>query len=190
MGKTSFAFVLLLSLTHAFPTLLINMSFYNDYVVASNNSINENNLNAKKARSTKHQLKQLLKPILAAIKRNNKKSTYKKNAQPEFYNDECDSEIDDNLANELLEARIFGEIDSCDEFAAVPVYNNGTMDIIPVFRGQNYIPVHFAKTEAGTFFWTSMVGADADISCQGDKNAITNNQMPELQVPCDRWAQA
>lgn len=165
------------------------MSFYNDYVVASNNSINENNLNAKKARSTKHQLKQLLKPLIAVIKKN-KKNSYKKNAQPEFYNDECGSEIEDNFANELLEARIFEEIDSCDEFSAVPVYNNGTMDIVPVFRGQNYIPVHFAKTEAGTFFWTSMMGADSDISCHGDKNPITEHQRPELQVPCDRWAQA
>ncbi|XP_017770417.1 PREDICTED: enhancer of split malpha protein-like [Nicrophorus vespilloides] len=163
------------------------MSSYNDYIVASNNSVNENYVNAKKARSTKYQIKQLLKPIISIIKKD-KKNTYKKSPQPEYF-DDC--EIENNLANEMLESRIMEEIDSCDEFSAVPIYDsNGSMDVIPVHRGQKYIPVHFAKTEAGTFFWTSVSGADSDISCHGDKNAITGNQTPEMQVPCDRWAQA
>lgn len=163
------------------------MSFHCDYYASSNNSINENTINSKKARSSSHQIKKLIKPLLSVL-RKHKKNTYKKSPQPEFYNDEC--EINDNNANELLEQQIFEEIDSCDFDSAVPVYRNGHMDIIPVFRGQNYIPVHFAKTEAGTFFWTSMVGADCDISNVGDKNAISNQQTAELQVPCDRWAQA
>lgn len=165
-------------------------SYSNDYVACSNNSINDNMVNAKKARSTSHQLKRLLKPIFALMKKN-KKNTYKKSPQPEYFNDEYESEIDQNIANELLEARIFEEIDNCDyDSAAVPVYRNGTMDIVPVFRGQKYIPVHFAKTEAGTFFWTSMVCPDSDIATYGDKNAYTQHQLPTLQVPCDRWAQA
>lgn len=163
------------------------MSSFNDYVACSNNSINDNVVNAKKARSTSHQLKQLLKPIFALLKKN-KKNTYRKSPQPEYFNDE--SEIDQNAANELLEARILEEIDNCDYDAALPVYRNGTMNIVPVFRGQKYIPVHFAKTEAGTFFWTSMIGPDNDISTHGDKNAFTQHQLPTLQVPCDRWAQA
>lgn len=162
------------------------MSSFNDYVACSNNSINDNVLNAKKVRrSTSHQLKQLLKPFFALIKKN--KNTYRKSPQPEYFDE---SEIDQNTANELLEARIFEEIDDCEYGAAVPVYRNGTMDIVPVFRGQNYIPVHFAKTEAGTFFWTSMMGADSDIRTHGDKNAFSEHQLPSLQVPCDRWAQA
>lgn len=162
------------------------MSTYNDLLVSSNNTINDNKLNAKKARSTAHQIKQLLRPILALLK-SHKKNTYKKSVQP----DEFESEIEQNTANELLEARIFEEIDVCDDFsAAVPVYNEGHMDLLQVFRGQRYIPVHFARTEAGTFFWTSIVGPDCDISRSGDENPITHHQIPEIQVGCDRWAQA
>lgn len=128
-----------------------------------------------------HQIKQLLKPLMALLKKN--KSTYKKNAQPEFYVDE----IGENLANETLENNIFEEIDSCQDFAAVPVYNQGMVDIVPIFRGERYIPVHFARTEAGTFFWTSMVGGDYDIAYQ---EAETGKQIAEVQAPCDRWAQA
>ncbi|KAB0793129.1 hypothetical protein PPYR_12749 [Photinus pyralis] len=158
------------------------MSTYNDFLVSSNNSINDNKINAKKARSTTHQIKQLLRPLLDLLK-THKRNTYKKTVQPE----ECDCEMDQNAANELLESRIFEEVDSCDDLAAVPVYSEGRMDLLQVFRGQRYIPVHFARTEAGTFFWTSIVGADGDIC---DKNSITTHQTPEMQVACDRWAQA
>lgn len=162
------------------------MSTYNDYI-DSNNSINDNMYNAKKARSTAHQIKQLLKPILCLLKKNkSKKISYKKEAQPEYYIDECE----DNLQNEMLENRIFEEIDCCGEYSAVPVYGNDHMEILPIVREQKFIPVHFARTEAGTFFWTSVSSADCDISCVGDKNAYSEYQVPEIQVPCDRWAQA
>lgn len=143
------------------------------------NTTNDNRFNAKKARTAMHQLKKIISTILKKPK-----NTYRKTPQPEY------DEVDDNIANELLENEIFEEIDSCEEFAAVQVYNNGHLDIVPIFRGQRYIPVHFARTEAGTFFWTSMVGPDCDLNLQGDKNAITNYQQPELQVPAYRWAQA
>ncbi|XP_022916285.1 enhancer of split malpha protein-like [Onthophagus taurus] len=157
---------------------------FNEYYI--DNISNENQLNAKKARSTVHQLKQLIKSFL----RKKKSSTYKKEDEPDFFGDNA-SEIDDNLANELLEARIFEEIDNCNEFSAVPVYENGKMEILPIARGQKYVPVNFARTEAGTFFWTSMHnGADCDISTYGDYNAISRGQMAQIQVPQDRWAQA
>lgn len=163
------------------------MSSFNDYVASSNNSINDNKYNAKKARSTTHQIKQLLKPVLSLLKKNkNKKNSYRKQAQPEYYIDECEQ----NMANEILENRIFEEIDCCDECSAVPVYTSGHMEILPVIREHRYIPVHFARTEAGTFFWTSVTAADSDISCDGDKNAYSEYQTPQIQVPCDRWAQA
>lgn len=157
------------------------MNFQNDYNFAASN---DNTINAKLARrSTSHQLKRLLKPLLALLKKN--KNTYRKTAQPEFY----EEEINDNMANELLENRIFEEMDGCPDFAAVPVYDDqGLMDIVPIFRGQRYIPVHFAKTEAGTFFWTTMVSADCDIAMHGE--VFTEKQVPQVQVPCDRWAQA
>ncbi|XP_019881059.1 enhancer of split malpha protein-like [Aethina tumida] len=162
------------------------MSF-NDYIVASNNSINENKLNAKKGKSTMYQFKKITKSFLQALKKNNK-NTYKKSPEPTFYNDEYDSEIDDNCANEILENEIFEDIDSCEEFSGVQVYQGDNMDVVPVYRGQRYIPVHFARTDAGTFFWSSMITADADINTIGDDNAICQYQKPEMQV--DRWAQA
>ncbi|EFA08877.1 enhancer of split malpha protein [Tribolium castaneum] len=143
----------------------------------NDNSTNENLLNAKKARSAFHQLKKL---ISALVKK--PKNSYKKS--PDF------DEIEDNLANELLENQIFEDIDSCEDFAAVPVYREGHVEVLPVCRGQRFVPVHFARTDAGTFFWTSMAGPDCDLNQQGDKNAITYYQQPELQVPAYRWAQA
>ncbi|KAJ8977227.1 hypothetical protein NQ317_003220 [Molorchus minor] len=159
------------------------MNFNAEYCISSNNSINDNKVNDKKAKSAIHQIKKLIKCV---IKKGNK-NTYKKNPQPSYFQED---EITDNIANEILENEIFEEIDACDDFAAVPVYENGRMDFLPVARGQRYIPVHFARTEAGTFFWTSITGPDTDIASHGDKNAICNYQTPELQVPCDRWAQA
>lgn len=154
-----------------------------DFLVSSNNSANDNRINAKRARSKVHQLKQLLRPVLALL-RTHKKNSYKKNRQ--VVDDE--DEIGQNDANELLEARLCEEIDECDDFAAVPVYADGHLDLMQVFRGQRYIPVHFARTQAGTFFWTSIVGADCDLASEGDQNRITEFQKPEVQS--DRWAQA
>ncbi|XP_028132626.1 enhancer of split malpha protein [Diabrotica virgifera virgifera] len=156
------------------------MSLYDAEVF--NNSVNDNKVNDKKSKSTMHQIKKLIKCI---IKKN--KHTYVKNPQPDYYFDE---EISDNLANEILENEIFEDIDNCEDFSAVPVYENGEMDFLPVTRGQRYIPVHFARTEAGTFFWTSITTPDQDICYHGDKNAISNYQVPQRQVPNDRWAQA
>lgn len=160
------------------------MNFNNDYLVCSNNTINDNKVNAKKvAQSPMYQIKKLIKCVL----KKNQKNTYKKNPQPTYFMDE---EIQDNFANEILENEIFEEIDTCEDFAGVPVYNGSSAEILPVVRGQRYVPVHFARTEAGTFFWTSVSSPDSDIVKHGDHNATSNYQTPELQVPCDRWAQA
>lgn len=156
------------------------MSFHAELI---NNSINDNKVNDRKSKSAIHQIKKLIKCVL---KKNNKVS-YVNVPQPCYFDD---AEVNDNIANEILENEIFEDIDKCDEFAAVPVYINGEMDILPVRRGQRYIPVHFARTDAGTFFWTSVTGPDSDIAYEGDKNAICSYQTPELQTPCDRWAQA
>lgn len=165
--------------------MLWHHSFFEAIEMSSyDNNVNDNKMNAKKLRSGTHQIKQLLKPFFKLLKKS-KTNSYKNSPQPDFY---C-SEVEDNLANEILENTILEEIDNCSDFAAVPVYNQGMVDIVPIFKGERYIPVHFAKTEAGTFFWTSMMGADYDIAYDGGEY-ITEKQIPQLQVPCDRWAQA
>ncbi|XP_030762963.1 enhancer of split malpha protein-like [Sitophilus oryzae] len=157
---------------------------YDDYLVSSNNSINDNKVNARKmARSPIHQIKKLIKCVL----KKSQKSTYKKHPEPTYFDDE----IDDNIANEILENEIFEEIDVCEDFAGVEVYDGSCSEILRITRGQRLVPVRFARTEAGTFFWTSVASPDSDILKDGDHNAICNYQTPELQVPCcDRWAQA
>ncbi|KAF7271875.1 hypothetical protein GWI33_015294 [Rhynchophorus ferrugineus] len=159
------------------------MSF-NDYIVSSNNSINDNKVNARRvARSPMYQIKKLIKCVL----RKNEKNTYKKNTQPTYFVEE---EIEDNIANEILENEIFEEIDTCEDFAGVQIYDGQDSEIMEITRGQRYIPVRFARTEAGTFFWTSVATPDSDIPSHGDHNAICHYQTPTMQVPCDRWAQA
>lgn len=167
------------------------MLFVDDHVASSNNSINDNIANsaavaAKKSQRTcaAHQLKKLLKPIFTLLK----KRLHHKKELSYFLDEECRQ----NSANEELEARIFQDIDCCERFAAVPVFHgeDAQVDLLPVTRGQRYVPVHFARTDAGTFFWTSTTAPDCDLVFHGDENPITNHQTPELQVPSDRWAQA
>lgn len=166
---------------------------YNEYIIASNNSINDNKYNAQKvARSPSYKIKQILKPILKMLKnKKQKKQIIKQNAKNtsmESCEDYWSSEIDDNSANEELESRIFNEIQQCQNDAAVYIYENNECELRQVQQQQNYVPVHFARTDAGTFFWTTMSKpVDADLiqptfCCSG-------YQQPELQYG-DRWVQA
>ncbi|KAL1494136.1 hypothetical protein ABEB36_009782 [Hypothenemus hampei] len=166
--------------------------YQNDLVSSTNNTINDNKSNAKKvARSPLYQIKKLIKCFVKTSLqvKQQKKNSYVKNAQPTYFVDDEEA-IQDNIANEILENEIFEEIDCCEQLAAVQIYNGDSMEILPITRGQRYVPVHFARTEAGTFFWTSMTAPDCDIVNNGDLNAICCGQTPELQVPSDRWAQA
>lgn len=151
-------------------------AYYNDYIIASNNSINENKYNTEKlAKSPSYRIKKILKPILRVLRqktnKNAKKSNKKvvdysmesNNSSQYYYHDEhqqnndfWSSEIDENFANEELESRIFNEIEQCENDAAIYVYNNDECELQAVHREQKFIPVHFARTEAGTFFWTTM----------------------------------
>lgn len=156
------------------------MSSLGDYCAASNNSVNENHVNARKARSTLHQLKKLLKALLRRGAGAPKKAAAE---------DAPRGEAGDNLANELLEARILEDMEECRcGLDAVPVFRDGYMEVVPVLRGRRYVPVHFAKTEAGTFFWTTAATADSDVCYRS--NVFTGGQEPEVQAPGDRWAQA
>lgn len=168
-------------------------AYYNDYVIASNNSINENKYNAQKlTKSPSYRIKQILKPILRVLSKksskkakaanksmesNNSSQCYSYNQQNDFWS----SEIDENFANEELESRILNEINECENNAAIYVYNeDDECEMHSVHRDQTFIPVHFARTEAGTFFWTTM-----------QRPAYDNDDEISCWSHCgDRWVQA
>lgn len=178
---------------------------YNEYIVASNNSINENKYNTEKvSKTTSYKIKKILKPFLRMLKQNKKSQQQQHQQECNHYhhheypaqqqqsieeNDFWSSEIDDNSANEELESRIFHEIDECHMDAGVYVYNQqNECEVQPINREEKFIPVHFARTDAGTFFWTT-VTKSADYDLVQPTFCYSDYQAPELQYG-DRWVQA
>lgn len=175
-------------------------ALYNEY--ASNNSYNENMYNNEllaKSATASYKLKKILKPLLKMIKNKSKKqqhhflqSNLKQVDDFEFWgpNTNCHCPCDDNSANEELESRIFSEIEQCEQDAAMYVYNDelGGCELKPVQRDQQFVPVHFARTNAGTFFWTTMT-KDVDCDLVQPTYCCSNFQQPEFQYG-DRWVQA
>ncbi|XP_054735346.1 enhancer of split malpha protein [Anastrepha obliqua] len=114
--------------------------------------------------SPSRRLKNLLKPLLGRIFQSRAKRHQKRNsyiaASP---NGERDADFEwlshemDNRANEDLEQRLVEELEMCDSDAALVVYNeDGKPRLQTVDKDEIYVPVHFARTNAGTFFWTSL----------------------------------
>ncbi|XP_059052701.1 enhancer of split malpha protein-like [Achroia grisella] len=158
------------------------MSYYanNEYIIATNNSMNENKYNSEKMKNSG--FKALLKPLMKIIKKTTKRVPAKT----------CDTcyEDEQNLNNERLERKIYAEVEACQSGAAFLVYNeDSTCDIVPVTPENFYVPVHFARTEAGTFFWTTVSKHEADFA---EAHCYTECQTPEQQYPImqDRWVQA
>lgn len=176
-------------------------ALYNEY--AANNSYNDNLYNNQllaKSASTSYKLKKILKPLLKMIKNKTQKkhflqSNLKQVDDFEFWpvnhNNQADHcPCDDNSANEELESRIFNEIEQCPEDVGVYVYNDdlGGCELQPVQRDQQFVPVHFARTNAGTFFWTTMT-KDVDCDLVQPTYCCSHFQQPEFQYG-DRWVQA
>lgn len=161
----------------------INMSYYanNEYIIASNNSMNENKYNSEKLK--KSGLKALLRPLMKIIKKTTKKSAPAKTCNS------CSYEDEQNSSNESLERQIIEEMEQCPPGSAFFVYNNESCDIVPVNKNNLYVPVNFARTDAGTFFWTSVSKADIDFAFA---HCYTECQTAEQQYPIfqDRWVQA
>lgn len=187
--------------------------YYNEYIISSNNSINENTINDQKfKRSPSYRLKKLLKPLINIIKQSNtekslgtQKLTAKKTVckcknysydyeDEQFYNDDYiysyTSEIDNNQFNEELETRIIDEIKHCDDNSAIYVYDDEeNCNLMPMNSEEIYIPVHFARTEGGTFFWTTTQRYDTDLI--DERDCESKSQLPSQQQHShDRWVQA
>lgn len=188
-------------------------ALYNEsYIISSNNSINENKYNAEKiAKSPSRKLKNILKPILRMLRQKSNKSNNnnnkclevtddfaaydnRKNSSIESSASQCcssqdwSSECQDNTANEDLEERIFNEIDQCAENAAVYVYDDCEAALQRIEQDQKFVPVHFARTEAGTFFWTT-IQHPVDYELLQPTYCHSDFQQPQLQF-ADRWVQA
>lgn len=116
--------------------------------------------------------KQLLRKTLAEIQQN----TYNSSLEDMRNDAAALSAAIDNENNEALEQRIFSEIRQCPTNAAVIVHQNQQQYKVAVHQQQSYIPVHFARTNSGTFFWTS-------IDSGKQKELLMRQQL-------DRWAQA
>lgn len=166
----------------------MSLMYENDYIISSNNSINDNKYNAQKvAKSSAYKLKKMLKPIIRMLR--SKSSKKNQNSYETTQSDFWASEIEDNSCNEELESRIFREIQYCPEDAAVYVFDGEACQRQKVTRDQTYVPVHFARTEAGTFFWTT-VQKPVDEDLIQPTYCTSSYQHPELQYPGDRWVQA
>lgn len=157
------------------------MSYYanNEYIISTNNSINENKYNSEKMKNSG--LKALLKPLMRIIKKTTKRSPAK--TMDTCYEDE------QNACNEALERKIYDEMDNCQSTAFLVNNQDNTFDLVPISREDFYIPVHFARTDAGTFFWTTVSKPEADFA---NAQCYTECQTAEQQYPVlqDRWVQA
>ncbi|KAL5273873.1 malpha.2 family protein [Megaselia abdita] len=94
----------------------------------------------------------------------------------EFNENMQNEEMDENVINEKLSAYVFEDIHEDEE-------------------EEVYVPVRFARTDAGTFFWTTNLSPAVSMTPSSDKDLIqptfcmSNGQSPQLQFQ-DRWAQA
>ncbi|ALC43816.1 Ocho [Drosophila busckii] len=112
--------------------------------------------------SPTRRLKNMLKPILEQVfnlkakQPKPKRSSYIASAENQADFDWLNNDMD-NMANEHLENQLIEEIRQCAKEDAIIVYNEqGEGELRSMYEEDYYVPVHFARTNAGTFFWTSL----------------------------------
>uniref|UniRef100_A0A182U6L5 Enhancer of split malpha protein n=1 Tax=Anopheles melas TaxID=34690 RepID=A0A182U6L5_9DIPT len=170
-------------------------------VCNSNNSINENRYNSEKLAksSAVYRLKKILKPLVTLLKSNkSNKSSAKSSHRAQVdqrrsiisYIDDYDCDYD-NSANERLEAELVAELEQCHATdAAILVLEEQQLRLQPVLPEELYVPVHFARTEAGTFFWTTMPAREVDEDLIQPAHCYSEEKQYAQQAYADRWAQA
>ena len=135
--------------------------------------VSANNANNNKTKQS-YSIKQVLKTLFK--KQHNKQ-------QPKISNSLESLESLDNLRNSQMEEQFYEEI-----------IDNSANEKLAVLEEDIYVPVRFARTQAGTFFWTTNLQpvsssiqptADQDL-CQ-PAYCYSNSASMQYQ---DRWAQA
>uniref|UniRef100_A0A182QVX8 Enhancer of split malpha protein n=1 Tax=Anopheles farauti TaxID=69004 RepID=A0A182QVX8_9DIPT len=170
---------------------------------SSNNSINENRYNSEKLAksSAVYRLKKILKPLVTLLKSKSKSQQPQSATKASAYVDQRRSIISyiddfdcdyDNSANERLEAELVAELEQCHATdAAILVLENQQLRLQPVLPEEElYVPVHFARTEAGTFFWTTMPAREVDEDLIQPTHCYSEEPQCAQQAFADRWAQA
>lgn len=146
----------------------LNENLYN---LAMNNQPKINKVKSRK-------VSKMLKPILRLLKNKSLQRKARKNKKNlEIFTEEVDNQ---NNCNEALEQRLLADLKEAEEGAAITVCLDGQMTIVPVIPGQYYVPVHFAHTHAGDFYWTTLSLDDRDF-CYKER-AFSQHQLPEMQV--------
>ncbi|KAK1129450.1 hypothetical protein K0M31_019177 [Melipona bicolor] len=161
------------------------MSHVFDYENELNDNLYNLKMSVRSGGAGSKRVRRVLKPILRLLtKRTNRgKQQQAKGAQkavPQseiFFTEEVDNQ---NNANEALERRLLAELQDAEEGAAITVCLDGQMTVVPVVPGQCYVPVHFAHTHAGDFYWTTLSMADSDL-CYKER-AFSQHQTPEMQT--------
>ncbi|XP_029038498.1 uncharacterized protein LOC114873892 [Osmia bicornis bicornis] len=154
-----------------------------NHVFDYENELNDNLYNLKMSgkNGANKRVRSVLKPILRLLKKRTGRSKYGKGQkavpQVEIFTEEVDNQ---NNANEALERRLLAGLQDAEEGAAITVCLDGQMTVVPVVPGQCYVPVHFAHTHAGDFYWTTLSMADSDL-CYKER-AFSQYQTPEMQV--------
>ncbi|XP_013114839.2 enhancer of split malpha protein [Stomoxys calcitrans] len=160
----------------------MNLNLHNNNNSSLYNSYKNNTYTVYKSKvSPSRRLKNLLKPVLGRIFKTKaskpKRSSYIASEEKECEFDWLNNDMD-NMANEHLEHRLIDELRHSESGEAIVVIDeNGGRHLEFVDKDNIYVPVHFARTNAGTFFWTS----------------IQRETIEPYQIEwnfLDRWAQA
>ncbi|KAM8705548.1 hypothetical protein ACLKA7_009927 [Drosophila subpalustris] len=141
-------------------------------------SSNDNNNNKMK---NNYSIKQVLKTFFKKQQKQQQQQQLKHQRQNSLES----LESVDNLRNAEVEEVYYAEIDenAANEKLAQLVQEQEEEDI--------YVPVRFARTEAGTFFWTTNLQpvASVDADLLQPAYCYSSQQHPFMQYQ-DRWAQA